>query len=382
MGRQGTFLGARGVEHAGRPAREASLEERAAELAAEMAVQQAAQARVEADLEARQAAARAALRDRQVAMRQSALSTPLVDGQVVAAVRQPAESLGAVLQYADRALEHFAVWPSEHARRMALLWAAAAHGRADSGQPVWQYAPRLAVLSPKPGGGKSWVLRQVMQLVPDGKRMIEPTAAAVARNVGSAHKTVFLDEADILFGAGQRKSDLRSILNGGYEPDGTFDRASGGSGTGTSEIPVFGFLGFAGLSILKTSTGDHLKAMLDRCLFVHMRKAPAGYRPPRLDDRARSGFEELRNRLAGWMAYEVRNGIAQVIPEVPEGLGNRPCALWEPLFSVADAAGGDWPAWAREACVELESSDGLPDTNPDAWADFTALADSWTTADD
>jgi hypothetical protein len=54
------------------------------------------------------------------------------------------------------------------------------------------------------------------------------------------------------------------------------------------------------------------------------------------------------------------------VPDVPEGLGNRPAALWEPLFAIADAAGGPWPALARQACVDLESPDLAEDEDEEA----------------
>ena len=264
-----------------------------------------------------------------------------------------------VLEYNWKFLDHFAVWPSEAALDMAVGWIAASHGRDEDRLPVWQYAPRLAFLSPKPGGGKSWMQRITSRLVPDGKILLEPSEAAVARNIGRQHRIVFLDEADLLFGTGKRKQALRAIVNSGYEPDGEWSRASG-SGEATTEIPVFGFMGFAGLDVMKTGTGDHMKATMDRCLFVNCRKAPEGYRPPRFDDRARGVAAALSARSGRWMAQMVADGIGGVIPDVPDGLGNRPAALWEPLLAVADAAGGGWPERMREACEELEGFDGLP----------------------
>jgi Protein of unknown function (DUF3631) len=38
---------------------------------------------------------------------------------------------------------------------------------------------------------------------------------------------------------------------------------------------------------------------------------------------------------------------------MPVGITDRPADAWEPLLAVADAAGGDWPNRARQACVAL-----------------------------
>ena len=42
---------------------------------------------------------------------------------------------------------------------------------------------------------------------------------------------------------------------------------------------------------------------------------------------------------------------------MPEVLGDRAMDTWEPLFGIADAAGGDWPDRARSAAVTLMAAD-------------------------
>jgi hypothetical protein len=60
----------------------------------------------------------------------------------------------------------------------------------------------------------------------------------------------------------------------------------------------------------------------------------------------------LRKRLAEW-AKLITDRVTGVYPEMPEGVNDRPADVWEPLLTVADAAGGSWPERARAACVEL-----------------------------
>jgi Protein of unknown function (DUF3631) len=277
--------------------------------------------------------------------------------------REPVDG-AEVLGWTRQFLDYHVVWPSPAILTMVTLWSAQAHFRDEDLLPVWQYTPKLAFLSRKPGGGKSFAQRIVSKLVPDGKILLEPSEPAVARKLGRQHQTVFLDEADLLFGTGRRKSAIRAIINSSYEPDGEWSRASG-SGESTSDMPVFGQLGFAGLDVLRTGTGDHMNALLDRCLFAYMRKAPEGHRAPRFDAGPRAVAAKLSERLGLWAAQEVREGIAGVIPELPEGLGNRPAGLWEPLKACAAAAGGPWPDMADEACIELESTGGLPAQDED-----------------
>jgi uncharacterized protein DUF3631 len=48
--------------------------------------------------------------------------------------------------------------------------------------------------------------------------------------------------------------------------------------------------------------------------------------------------------------------IASARPGVPQELNDRAGDIWEPLFVLADLAGGDWPEKARRAACALSSS--------------------------
>jgi hypothetical protein len=61
---------------------------------------------------------------------------------------------------------------------------------------------------------------------------------------------------------------------------------------------------------------------------------------------------ELRERLAAWAA-SVADTIGVEWPEMPDGVRDRAADVWEPLFVVAELAGGDWPRRVRDACAVL-----------------------------
>src|SRR5205807_80312 len=48
--------------------------------------------------------------------------------------------------------------------------------------------------------------------------------------------------------------------------------------------------------------------------------------------------------------------IAEARPEIPEELNDRAADIWEPLLALAELAGGEWPAKAREAAVCLSAN--------------------------
>src|SRR5262249_32183572 len=69
----------------------------------------------------------------------------------------------------------------------------------------------------------------------------------------------------------------------------------------------------------------------------------------------------LRQRCARFVS-ENQNAIATAQPEFPTSLHDRAVDIWEPLFALADLAGGHWPAKARRAAEGLTS--GAQDRNP------------------
>ena len=270
-------------------------------------------------------------------------------------------------------LGHMAVWPSGWAQITAALYAAHAHAKDDNGMPVWQYEPRLFFTSRTGGSGKSWLARQVAALCPDGKGLVEMTKASLIDLIAQ-HATVTIGEMDVLVGSGKRTQWLTGIANAGYEPDRMTSRKHGGK---VQEIPLFGPMILDGLDSVIHQTGEDLKTLMSRCIIVHTERAPEGYRPPRFDREKRAIAAALNGRLARWMAQEVEDGIGDVVPELPEGIGNRPAALWEPLIAVADAAGGHWPALARGACERLESATGLPGEDEAAEARIDSALSAW-----
>jgi len=68
----------------------------------------------------------------------------------------------------------------------------------------------------------------------------------------------------------------------------------------------------------------------------------------------------LRDQLAEW-ASDVVTDVTGAWPDMPDGVVDRDADVWEALFAVADAAGGDWPDRARVTAVTLvtaKSADG------------------------
>jgi hypothetical protein len=247
------------------------------------------------------------------------------------------------------------------------LWIAHSHMRDEKGTLIFRATPRLYLLSSEPGSGKSKVLELCNMLCPATYGLtLEPTAAGLTHTIGNEHATVFIDEGDVMFGAGQRKSAVRAVINGGYERHGTM---LNGKGSKATRVPVFGALALAGLDVLEKGTGDTLTALLSRGVRIRMKKAGKDDRPAKVTRVTEDQGAKMRDWLEAW-ASQVLDGIKDYQPEMPEEVDGRAEQIWEPLVAVADAAHQDavaraeqdgtplpeddgWAGRARAACVEL-----------------------------
>jgi hypothetical protein len=89
--------------------------------------------------------------------------------------------------------------------------------------------------------------------------------------------------------------------------------------------------------------------LADRCIVIRMERKTIHEDCERL---RKFETSNLRERCAQFVRQD-RAAIASAEPEIPESLHDRAADIWEPLFVLADLAGGDWPRKAREAAEGL-----------------------------
>jgi Protein of unknown function (DUF3631) len=240
----------------------------------------------------------------------------------------------------------FVAFPSEAAQIAVTLWAAHTHllDRFES-------TPRLAVLSPEPGSGKTRVLEVLELLTPRVLFTLNASSAALFRKVAddAGRPTVLIDEADTIFGprAAKEHEDLRGFVNGGHRRGAMALRCViKGKSIEVEEYPCFTAVALAGLDDLPDT-------IMSRSIVIRMRRrAPDEHVRPfrrRVDGPA---GDELRGRLEAWAA-DVAPKIDGAWPEFPDGIEDRSADVWEALLAIADAAGGDWPDRARVSAVSL-----------------------------
>ncbi|MFJ6294691.1 DUF3631 domain-containing protein [Streptomyces griseoviridis] len=239
----------------------------------------------------------------------------------------------------------FNVFPTEAAYVAVALWDAHAHLL-----DCFDSTPRLAFLSPEPGSGKSRALEVVETLVPAPMTAVNASAAALFRSVSNPNgrPTILFDEIDTIFGpkAGDNE-ELRGFLNAGHRRTGVTYRCIGDGGNQTVQaFPSYCAVAVAGL-------GNLPDTVMTRAIVIRMRRRARNERVEAFRARIHEAEgHELRDRLAQW-AEHARDRVMGAWPDMPDGVTDRPADVWESLLAIADAAGGDWPKRARDACVTL-----------------------------
>lgn len=203
---------------------------------------------------------------------------------------------------------------------------------------IWQAHPRLGMFASCGGAGKSYLAKLVKMFVPNGTMEDEPTGPSLARMVGVEHSVVFLDEGDILFGSGNRKQMVRSLLNNGYTPEGSNSRMWGNK---VYRISTFGAVCVAAIDTMEKGTGDALKPLLERFIKIRLQKAPDGYRTPRIKAEHRKPAEAVAQRVGILMAAAAPE-LSEAETDMPHYMGSRTAEIWEPLYLTAMRAGGHW----------------------------------------
>ncbi|MFH8684702.1 DUF3631 domain-containing protein [Streptomyces lydicus] len=251
----------------------------------------------------------------------------------------------ALLDEVEHFHRRFNVFPHEAAYVAVTLWDAHAHLL-----DCFDSTPRLAFLSPEPGSGKSRALEVCETLVPAPMTAVNASAAALFRSVSnpSGRPTILFDEIDTIFGpkAGDNE-ELRGFLNAGHRRTGVTYRCIGDGGNQT----VQAFPSYCGVAV--AGLGNLPDTIMTRSVIIRMRRRARNEKVEAFRARIHEAEgHKLRDRLAQW-AEHARGFVMGAWPDMPDGVTDRPADVWEPLLAIADAAGGDWPTRAREACVAL-----------------------------
>jgi hypothetical protein len=208
--------------------------------------------------------------------------------------------------------------------------------------------PRLAFMSAEKESGKTRALEITALFVPEPVMSISTSPAAIVRLISRGPCTILYDEIDGVFGNAkvqEANTDLRSVLNGGYRRGAKVYRCNtAGKKIEVEELDAFAAVAVAGLRQLPDT-------LASRSIFIHMRRrSPDEEVQPFRHRYDAAQAKPIMEALVEWCAL---HNAGPVEPDLPPSIKDRAADCWEPLLTVADEAGGDWPTRARAAAVHL-----------------------------
>ncbi len=209
---------------------------------------------------------------------------------------------------------------------------------------------------PEKRSGKTRAQEVVSALCPNAVNTINVSAAYLFRKLDAAEgervPTIFMDETDALFvGKTENAENIRGIVNGGYRRGATVGRAEIKEKTVVPrDFPVFAPLCMAGI-------GNMPETIEDRAIICHMKRRVESehirsYRE-RIVERESAVFREQLEVWTDAQIGRLEEYGEQDYPKMPAAIHDRVADVWEPMFIVAQLAGGDWLEWLTDVAPRI-----------------------------
>ncbi len=218
---------------------------------------------------------------------------------------------------------------------------------------AFDISPYLTISSAEMRSGKTTYMKLLELLVARPWRVITPSEAVVFRMIARDKPTILLDEYDTIFGD-RDYEPLRAILNAGNEPGTTVPRCAGANRDRLEDFPIYCAKVLAGIGKLPATVAD-------RSIEIRLKRKKRDENVERFRRRdVRAAAEPLHQALVS-LAEHYADELAEARPDLPDDLDDRAQDCWEPLFAIADLAGGGWPERARRAALALSGRDARDD---------------------
>lgn len=258
-------------------------------------------------------------------------------------------TLGAILHDVRAYVRRYVVLSDDQAIAVTL-WGAHTHAIAAA-----DYTPCLHITSATMRAGKTRLLEVLEPVCARPWLTGRTSTAALVRRIDRDQPTLLLDESDAALGQDadrEHREALRGLLNAGYRRSGRVTVCVGqGAALQARDFAAYAAKAIAGIGKLPGTIAD-------RSIRIELRRRTGDEAYARWRDRdGRAEAAPLHQALVEWASDRVIGALRDARPELPAGLGDRACDVWEPLLAIADLAGGDWPTQARRAAMALAGMD-------------------------
>lgn len=263
-----------------------------------------------------------------------------------------------LLNEIDRTIRRFIVCEPETAQA-ASLWIVMTWL-----MDVVKVAPLAVITAPEKRCGKT----QLLDLI--GKMSYRPmptssiTPSALFRSIEMWQPTLLIDEADAFLNDNE---EMRGLLNAGHSRTNAFTIRTVGDDHTPKRFNVWGAKAIAGIGKLQDT-------VMDRSVTLELRRKLDCEQVERIRH-AEPGLFEILCRKICRFAEDNRETIRNARPSLPEELNDRAQDNWEPLLSIADTAGGEWPDMARMAALKISRDKSPQSTGTELLEDIREIFD-------
>lgn len=229
-----------------------------------------------------------------------------------------------------------------------------------------QVAPIANITAPEKRCGKSIMLTALGNLVNRKLQVSNIAPAALFRSIELWSPTLLIDEVDAFL---RDNEEARGILNAGFTRDSAVVIRCVGDDHMPTPFRVWGAKALCGI-------GKIADTLADRSIPLRLRRKLPGEATEVLRHSDPDLWTNLRSRMMRF-AQDHAEQIGKARPATISGLNDRANDCWEPLLAIAEAAGGEWPAVARQAARSLhEIEDDSPSVGVELLNDIKTILDS------
>lgn len=254
------------------------------------------------------------------------------------------------LDRVDHFIRRFLILPNESDYTIVSLWIAHTYFTHKI-----KTTPRLAIISPEYGCGKSRVLEVLESLTFKGEKLDHHTRSYLMRTVDlireefSRSPTLLIDEIDSVFRKNSEEGEAtRAFANTGYRATGFYGITEGDSKKTPTKFKTFAPMALAG-------KGEVLpESVMTRAVIIRLQRRMGNeYIEDFLTDLVAFEAEELSEELLNWSDYRAQD-ISTLNPDLP--VRDRDREVWLPLFIMAHLAGEDWIKRAEIALANIQEA--------------------------
>jgi hypothetical protein len=220
----------------------------------------------------------------------------------------------------------------------------------------------LGIESPEKRCGKTTLLGLLNELANRAVASSNISPPAFFRVIEDLSPTLLIDEVDTFLAGNDQ---LKGILNAGYNRRTAFvlraaptPASNGETDTETSAAPGAVKRYSCWCPKVLAKIGRFPDTLADRCIVIRMQRKTSEEQCDRSRELDPTPLKQQCLRFVSDHAAE----IASARPQIPPDLNDRAADIWEPLLTLADLAGGEWPELARQAAVSLSA--GAQESNP------------------